>query len=100
MNWINTLFIEHSALQAVVVLSVISAIGLALGKVKVAGISLGVTFVFFVGILAGHIGLGIDSQMLSYAESFGLILFVYALGVQVGPDSSALSVREECSRIF
>lgn len=85
MNWINTLFIEHSALQAVVVLSVISAIGLALGKVKVAGISLGVTFVFFVGILAGHIGLGIDSQMLSYAESFGLILFVYALGVQVGP---------------
>lgn len=66
-------------------LSLISAIGLGLGKVRVGGISLGVTFVFFVGILAGHFGLSIDPQMLNYAESFGLVLFVYALGLQVGP---------------
>ena len=76
---------EHTALQAVVVLSIISAIGLVLGKIRFFGVSLGVTFVFFAGILAGHLGLSIDPQMLNYAESFGLILFVYALGLQVGP---------------
>ena len=85
MEWLYSLFIEHSALQAVVVLSLISAIGLGLGKIHVCGISLGVTFVFFAGILAGHFGLSIDPQMLNYAESFGLIIFVYALGMQVGP---------------
>ena len=85
MEWLYSLFIEHSALQAIVVLSLISAIGLGLGKIHVCGISLGVTFVFFAGILAGHFGLSIDPQMLNYAESFGLIIFVYALGLQVGP---------------
>ena len=85
MDWLYSLFIEHSALQAIIVLSLISAIGLGLGKVHVCGISLGVTFVFFAGILAGHFGLSIDAQMLNYAESFGLVLFVYALGLQVGP---------------
>ena len=85
MEWLYSLFIEHSALQAVVVLSLISAIGLGLGKIHICGISLGVTFVFFAGILAGHFGLSVDAQMLNYAESFGLIIFVYALGLQVGP---------------
>ena len=85
MEWLYSLFIEHSALQAVVVLSIISAIGLGLGKIHIFGISLGVTFVFFVGILAGHLGITIDPQMLNYAESFGLVIFVYALGLQVGP---------------
>lgn len=85
MDWLYSLFLEHSALQAVVVLSLICAIGLGLGKVHVAGISLGVTFVFFAGIMAGHFGLSIDPQMLNYAESFGLVIFVYALGLQVGP---------------
>ncbi len=85
MEWLNSLFIEHSALQAVVVLSLISAIGLGLGKIRIGGISLGVTFVFFVGILAGHFGFSIDRQMLNYVECFGLVLFVYALGLQVGP---------------
>ena len=85
MDWLYSLFVEHSALQAVVVLSLISAIGLGLGKIHICGISLGVTFVFFAGIIAGHFGLSIDSQMLNYAESFGLVIFVYALGLQVGP---------------
>ena len=76
---------EHTALQALAVLSLISAIGLGLGKVRILGVSLGVTFVFFAGILAGHLGLQIDPQMLTYAESFGLVVFVYALGLQVGP---------------
>ena len=72
-------------MQALAVLSLISAIGLGLGKVRILGVSLGVTFVFFAGILAGHLGLSIDPQMLTYAESFGLVVFVYALGLQVGP---------------
>lgn len=84
MDYLNSLLLDHTALQAVVILSLISAIGLGLGKIKIFGISLGVTFVFFTGILFGHLGLSIDNQMLNYAESFGLILFVYALGLQVG----------------
>ncbi len=85
MEWLNSLFFEHTPLQAVVILSLITAIGLGLGKIHILGISLGVTFVFFTGILAGHLGLSIDPNMLSYAESFGLVLFVYELGLQVGP---------------
>ena len=85
MHWLYSLFVEHTALQALAVLSLISAIGLGLGKVHILGVSLGVTFVFFAGILAGHLGLSIDPQMLTYAESFGLVVFVYALGLQVGP---------------
>ena len=85
MEWISNLFLEQSALQAIIVIALISAIGLALGKIHVMGVSLGVTFVFFAGILAGHFGLSIHPEMLNYAESFGLVLFVYALGLQVGP---------------
>lgn len=72
-------------MQAIIVISLCCAIGLALGKLKIAGVSLGVTFVFFVGIFAGHLGLTVDNDMLRYAENFGLVLFVYALGLQVGP---------------
>lgn len=85
MEWLNSIFIDHSVIQAVIVIGMISAIGLALGKISIYGVSLGVTFVFFAGIAAGHFGLSIDPQMLNYAESFGLIIFVYALGLQVGP---------------
>ena len=85
MEWLNSLFVEHSVIQAVIVVSLVSAVGLALGKISIWGVSLGVTFVFFAGIMAGHFGLTIDPQMLNYAESFGLIIFVYALGLQVGP---------------
>lgn len=85
MEWFESLFIRHSALQAVVVVSLISAAGLALGKIRIGGISLGTAFIFFVGIVAGHFGLSLDPAMLNYIESFGLVLFVYALGLQVGP---------------
>ena len=85
MDWLQSVFIELSAVQAVIVLSIIIAVGLALGKIQVFGVSLGVTWVFFAGILAGHVGLSIDSDMLVYAESFGLVLFVYELGLKVGP---------------
>ncbi len=85
MEWFESLLVEHSAMQAVVVISLISVIGIGLGRIRLFGISLGAAFIFFVGILAGHFGLSLDPEMLSYAESFGLILFVYALGLQVGP---------------
>ena len=84
MEWLYDLFFNHSALQAVVILSLIIAGGLGLGKIHICGISLGVTFVFFMGIFAGHLGFSIDPQMLTYAESFGLVIFVYELGLQVG----------------
>ena len=67
------------------VLSLISASGLALGNIKIFGISLGVTFVFFAGIIAGHFGISINPEMLAFAQNFGLILYIYALGLQVGP---------------
>ena len=85
MNWLNELFTQHTFIQAVMILSIICAAGLALGKIKVKGVSLGVTFVFFAGIIAGHFNIQIDPQMLALAQNFGLILYIYALGVQVGP---------------
>ncbi len=85
MDWLSQTLLTPSAIQAVIVICACCALGLALSKVRVRGVSLGATYVFFFGILAGALGLQVDSQMVSYAESFGLILFVYALGLQVGP---------------
>ena len=85
INWIIDIFTEQSFTQAVLVLSLICACGLAMGRFKIFGVSLGVTFVFFAGIIAGHLGLQTDPQMLIFAQNFGLILYIYALGVQVGP---------------
>lgn len=85
MEWFEDVMTVHSPVQAVIVISIIIAVGLGLGKIRVCGISLGVTWVFFAGILAGHIGLSIDPSMLLYAQSFGLVLFVYELGLKVGP---------------
>ncbi|EHO68512.1 hypothetical protein HMPREF9140_01552 [Prevotella micans F0438] len=86
MDWINGLFNIPSALQAMVVISLICSVGLLLGKIRFGGISLGVAFVFFFGIAVGNFGLQIDRQMLMYCENFGLVLFVYTLGLHVGPN--------------
>ena len=85
MNWFIELFTEQTFIQAVTVLSLISATGLMLGNIKVFGLSFGVTFVFFAGIIAGHFGISIDPEMLALAQNFGLILYIYSLGLQVGP---------------
>ena len=85
MNWFTELFTQHTFIQAVMILSLICASGIALGNIKIFGVSLGVTFVFFAGIIAGHFGLSINPEMLAVMQNFGLILFIYALGVQVGP---------------
>jgi AspT/YidE/YbjL antiporter-like protein len=85
MDWLYDTLLKPTAVQAVIVIALICALGLSLAKLRFRGISLGVTYVFFFGILAGAVGLHVDAQMLGYAESFGLILFVYTLGLQVGP---------------
>ncbi len=85
MEWLYEIFTEPTFIQAILVLSIICAIGLALGQIKLWGVSLGVTFVFFTGILAGHFGIKINPDMLILAQNFGLVLFIYSLGVQVGP---------------
>ena len=85
MNWLQEAFLEPTMVQAVIIISLVSALGLYLGRIKIFGISLGITFVFFAGILAGHLGIVVNKDMLYFAQSFGLILFVYALGLQVGP---------------
>lgn len=85
MEWIRSILFEETPIQAVIIIAVIIAVGLGLGKIKVKGISLGVTWVFFAGIFAGHIGLSINHDMLLFAQNFGLVLFVYELGLQVGP---------------
>ncbi|MBO7523643.1 MAG: putative transporter [Bacteroidales bacterium] len=85
MDLLNDFFINHSVVQAIITLSLICSCGLFLGKVKICGISFGVALVFFIGIVMGAIGLSIDPQMLSFVQNFGLVIFIYSLGLQVGP---------------
>lgn len=80
------MFTLQSAMQAVVIIALICACGLALGKIKFGGISLGIAFVFFFGIFVGHLGFSVNEKMLDYCETFGLVLFVYTLGLHVGPN--------------
>lgn len=85
MDWLLEALSESSSIQAIIIISLASALGLQLGKIKVFNISLGITFVFFVGIVIGHFNLGVNKEILAFAQNFGLIIFVYALGLQVGP---------------
>ena len=85
MDFFNGLFDGKVDISSIALLSLICAVGLALGKLRIRGVSLGVTCVFFTGIVAGHFGLAVDPTILDFVQNFGLVLFVYALGVQVGP---------------
>lgn len=85
MNWLLETLAEPSMIQAVAVISIVAAVGVYLGRLKIFGISLGITFVFFAGIMAGHLGITVNKDMLNFAQNFGLIVFVYTLGLQVGP---------------
>lgn len=85
MDWLLEIILEPSAVQAIILTSLVSALGLQLGKLKILNVSLGITFVFFVGILFGHLRIPIDKDILHFAQNFGLIMFIYALGLQVGP---------------
>lgn len=85
MQWFLDLFTGTSVAQQVVVLSFTAAVGLMVGKISVKGISLGGAGALFVGILMGHLGLRIEPNVLHFMQEFGLILFVYTIGMQVGP---------------
>lgn len=85
MEWLQSLFMGEGIAHTMLVLSLVIAVGVLLGKVKIAGVSIGVTWILFVGILAGHLGMKVDSDTLHFIKEFGLILFVFSIGLQVGP---------------
>lgn len=86
MDWIQTLLWDSSSIAHVVMLyAFVIAAGVTLGKVKIFGVSLGITFVLFVGIIMGHFGFSADHAYTHFIKEFGLILFVYCIGLQVGP---------------
>ena len=85
MNWFIQLFTEPTVAQAVIVYSLVIATGIALGKIKILGISFGITWVLFVGLIFSYFGITINKETEHFVKEFGLIFFVYAVGLQVGP---------------
>ena len=86
MNWLSDLLFNPNSIAHIVALyAFVIAVGVLLGKIKIFGISLGVTFVLFVGILVGHFGFTGNTSILNFVQDFGLILFVFCIGLQVGP---------------
>ena len=85
MDWLNELIWGKGIGHSILLMSFVIAAGIQLGKVKIFGVSLGVTFVLFVGIIMGHFGITIDPSVIHFFQEFGLILFVYSVGMQVGP---------------
>ncbi len=85
MNWINDLLWGEGIGHSILLLSFVIAAGIQLGKIKVFGVSLGITLVLFVGIILGHFGFTINHNVIHFFKEFGLILFVYSVGMQVGP---------------
>ena len=86
MEWLINLFTTTDSVAHITLLyAIVIAVGVFLGKIKIGGISLGVTFVLFAGIAAGHIGFTAPTNILSFIQDFGLILFVFMIGLQVGP---------------
>lgn len=86
MDWLINLFTTtDSVAHTVLLYAIVIAVGVYLGKIKIGGISIGVTFVLFAGIAAGHIGFTAPTNILSFLQEFGLILFVFMIGLQVGP---------------
>ena len=85
-HWLKELFVNTDSVAHIALLyAIVIAVGVYLGKIKVFGISLGVTFVLFAGIVAGHIGFTAPTPILTFVQDFGLILFVFMIGMQVGP---------------
>ena len=86
MNWIESLLWDPASVAHIVFLyAFVVSVGVLLGKIKFFGVSLGVTFVLFMGILMGHFGFTAETHILHFLRDFGLILFVFCIGLQVGP---------------
>lgn len=85
-NWLSNLFTNTESVAHIAILyAIVIAVGVYLGKIKIGGVSLGVTFVLFAGIIAGHFGFTAPTPILTFVQDFGLILFVFMIGLQVGP---------------
>ncbi|MCF0204099.1 MAG: putative transporter [Muribaculaceae bacterium] len=84
MDWLIELFTGNSVAHSIFIYALVIAIGVVLGNVKIFGVSLGATFVLFIGIVAGHFGLTVEAEILHFIREFGLILFIFAIGLQVG----------------
>ena len=85
MDWLHSLLFGQGIAHTVLVLAVVIVLGVALSRIKVAGISIGTTWILFVGIAVSHFGMTIDADTLHFIKEFGLILFVFSIGLQVGP---------------
>ncbi|NLX67732.1 MAG: putative transporter [Bacteroidales bacterium] len=85
MEWLIELITGTGIAHSILVMALVISIGLLLGKIKIFGISLGTTWILFFGIFLGHIGLQINEEVLHFLKEFGLILFIYSIGMQVGP---------------
>lgn len=85
MEWLTTLLMHEGIAHTILLYAFVISIGVMLGKIKFFGISLGVTFVLFVGIFVGHFGFTVNDEILHFIREFGLILFIFSIGLQVGP---------------
>lgn len=85
MDWLNNLFFGTGIAYCIFVFSIVITVGVILGRIKIAGVNLGITWVLFVGIIASHFGMRIEGASLDFLKEFGLVLFVYSIGLQVGP---------------
>ncbi|MDE3142670.1 MAG: putative transporter [Bacteroidota bacterium] len=85
MNWFQQIFLQQSITQTVIIYGLVIAAGTLFGKFKIFGISLGVTWILFMGLLVSYVGVNINKETESFLKEFGLILFVYCIGLQVGP---------------
>ena len=94
MNWLAELLFKQGVAHTILIYSVVISAGVVLGKIKISGISLGVAFVLFTGIAVSHFGFTVDHVVLDFIRDFGLILFVFSIGLQVGPGFFASFRRE------
>ncbi len=85
MNWLYELIFGTGVAHTIFVLAIVVSVGILLGKIKIFGVSLGITWILFVGIFLGHFNLSVDGEVLHFVKEFGLILFIYSIGMQVGP---------------
>ncbi len=85
MDWLYSLFFGNSIAHAVLTFALVITLGILLGKIKIKGVSLGITWILFVGIITSHFGMTVDSEVRNFVQEFGLILFVFSIGLQVGP---------------
>ena len=85
LDWFISLFTEEGIAHTILLYAFVIALGVMIGKMKIFGVSLGVTFVLFVGIFVGHLGFSANPELMHFMREFGLILFIYSIGLQVGP---------------